>query len=164
MTITRQRLAEFQAAFGETQLQCRRLTRECETLQILNEGKSDGLVHAWEEYKKLNDEFLEQTAMNEQLSRLLAQKTQQLQDEIYYKETLETSLTQYRKCFDEHQLTIEDKQQTIQKLDKELARYMAITEGLRRQIEQERATVEELTKSADRLGGTPDTDAKDLVR
>ena len=143
----RSRLAEFQAALGETQLECRRLTRECESLQTLYDDKSDSLSQSWAEYDRLSQALQEETSKNQEVSESLAQKTLDLQAEVCRRQIAEASLVQHEKTIAEYQQMIDGKDHTIKKLGEDCARYIASLVGLQEHLDQERAATEKLRRS-----------------
>ncbi|KAK3935050.1 hypothetical protein QBC46DRAFT_272582, partial [Diplogelasinospora grovesii] len=79
VTATRQTLADFKAAFADSQLENFRLTREktslteeYKRLESLYDSKTESLIQSWGEYDSLNQELQEQISENQQVSELLA--------------------------------------------------------------------------------------------
>ena len=147
----RSRLAEFQAALGDNQLECRRLKRECESLQTLYDDKSDSLIQSWAEYDRLSQELHEETSKNQEVSKTLTQKTLELQAEVCRRQAAEATLVLQEKTIAEQQQMIDGKDQAIKKLGEDCARYISMLVGLQEQLEQERAITEELRKSMRKL-------------
>lgn len=134
VTNARVRLAEFQAALGDTQLELRRLDHDHKNLQALYDVKSDGLVQAWGEYDRLSEALQEETSKNQQLSDLLAQRTHDFQVEASLREVSESIQVQHEMSIAEYQQTVDEKELAIKTLEEDRARYIAIVACLQEQM------------------------------
>ncbi|KAJ9131226.1 hypothetical protein NKR23_g11796 [Pleurostoma richardsiae] len=142
VTSARLRLVQFQAALGETQLQCRRLARERDDLQTLYDAKSDSLLQAWGEYNIINETLQEETSKSQQLSELVAQTKRDLDAEVSHRETIETCLIQQDNVIADYRQSLGEKDQAIKRLEEDCARYLVVITDLTEQLEEQRGITE----------------------